>query len=356
MRTSDILLLGSGSLARAICYALAAICTEDISVTVLSRAAQRAEDLCYIANTRAALTGSPARFQACEVPDYTRACLAPAFARIAPALVLNCASLQSPWEAGSAPSAWTDLLARAGFGLTLPLQSFVPIEAATAVKEQATPPLFLNASFPDAVNPVLHALGLPVFCGIGNVALLAASLRQALNLGPAARVQVLGHHWHLYPPGPEVPEALAWLDGVPLTGVAAMLQRQRATPRAELNQVNGLTTAQLLIGIVTGQKMQVSVPGPRGLAGGYPVTIKGRSIATDLPEAWPLDRAKALNARWAREDGVAVFEDGSVLFSEKCRNAVCGHLPEMATPVSAALLVEVRARLLTLREQLRRQV
>jgi shikimate 5-dehydrogenase len=47
---TDIILLGSGSLAQAICNALATICTKATRVAVVSRTADAARALCYVAN------------------------------------------------------------------------------------------------------------------------------------------------------------------------------------------------------------------------------------------------------------------------------------------------------------------
>ncbi|MFF0250599.1 Tn3 family transposase [Streptosporangium sandarakinum] len=76
-----------------------------------------------------------------------------------------------------------------------------------------SPPLFLNACFPGAVNPLLKTLGLPVFCGVGNVALLAASLRESLRPARGGRLRVLGHHRHLHTPADRSGKAA--LDGAP---------------------------------------------------------------------------------------------------------------------------------------------
>ncbi|GGQ33207.1 hypothetical protein GCM10010140_74040 [Streptosporangium pseudovulgare] len=135
------------------------------------------------------------------------------------------------------------------------------------------------------MNPLLRKLGLPVFCGVGNVALLAASLRESLRSARGGRLQVLGHHWHPHTPGDASDEALVWLDGAPVREVGPLLRRQRAAARSESNAVTGHVTALLPADLVTGREVRTSLPGPLGLPGGYPVRIHGW-------RRWPLRRRR----------------------------------------------------------------
>lgn len=50
----------------------------------------------------------------------------------------------------------------------------------------------VNASYPDAVNPVLKALNLNVLCGVGNVGILAAVWEEHATAG--GPVSILAHH------------------------------------------------------------------------------------------------------------------------------------------------------------------
>lgn len=350
----SICILGSGSLARAICYALATVCTRDITVFIVSRTEGSAQELCYVANARAALNRSQIRFESRKIEAYSREQISPLLTESEVEVVLSCASLQSPWEKSTTPSAWTDLLALAGFGITMPLQAAVPLEVSRAVADQKNPPLFLNASFPDVVNPVLKALDLPIFCGTGNVALLAASLNHALR-NSGRILQVLGHHWHLYPPQADVPEALAWLDGTPVKGITELLSQQRATARFELNHVNGLATAHLLDAIVAKRELRTSLPGPFGLPGGYPVRVVGRSIELDLPPGLLHSRAMELNNQWAKADGVQFTDSGDIMFSEQTCAAMRTEMPDFNSTLNVKEIDHLGTLLIKLRERLRKK-
>ncbi|WP_410599592.1 hypothetical protein [Amycolatopsis sp. lyj-90] len=354
MTESNIVILGSGSLARSIAYSLAGQCTTRSVVTIVSRMPASAAELCYVADARAVSAGRPVRFVSRPLNSYRADFLASLLRHTRPGIVVNCASVQSPWERARSRSAWTDLMTRAGAGVTLPLQAAIPIEVASAVAAVESPPLFLNASLPDAVNPLLRALGLPVFCGVGNVALIAASLQEALRPEKGVCLRVVGHHRHLRRPESEEDEAVAWLDGTPVRWVTSLLERQRATARSELNFVNGEVTAKLLTGLLTGAEIRTSLPGPHGFPGGYPVRVRGRTLTLDLPPGLRLDQAVAMNKDWAEQDGVLVEESGSVVFGERGVREMRVVFPGFPSVVRAGEIPDLCTRLLRLRAWLRK--
>ncbi|WBB78056.1 potassium transporter TrkA [Micromonospora sp. WMMD882] len=363
-----VVVVGSGSLARAVCNSTAVVADRPVTVTVVGRDASRAAEVAYVAGARAALSGTPARFRSAAVafgddtaqgdrPDRSdrRAPggdLAALLADETPDAVLHCASVQSPWESVTAPSGWTRLLAGAGFGVTAPLHALLASRVAGAVRRSGVPARVLNACFPDAVNPILAALGLPVDAGVGNVALLTASLRAALRLGPDDRLRVLAHHVHLYPPdGPER-EALAWTDDGPVADVTGGLSGQRSCRRAELNAVTGHTAALLLRDWRPGAVVRTNLPGPNGLPGGYPVRVTDDGIALDLPPGWDRARAVDWNVRAGAREGVRVDGD-RVRFTGSAVEALRGYVPDLAEGFAVTELESVAARLLDLRDGLR---
>lgn len=345
-----LLLVGTGSLARAACAALAQLATAPTEVVVVGRAAGRAAEVCYLAGTRAALAGRPVTFRPVAADLDDTAALTELIRGTAPDGALLCASPQSPWERLTAPSAWTDLLAAGGFGLTLPLQADLARRLGRALAAGAPRAWFLNACFPDAVNPLLAALGTAPLCGIGNVGLLAASLRAAL--GPAEPLRVLAHHVHLHAPESDVDEARAWLGDAPVAGVGALLAAQRSAPRPELNAITGHTAALLVDDLLTGRPVRASVPGPLGLPGGYPVRVDNGTVTLDLPPGWTRDRAVAVNQRAAARDGVIVRPD-RVEFAPAARDALRTELPDLVDGFAPGDLDRRTEQLLALRERLR---
>jgi Family of unknown function (DUF6002) len=345
---ATVAVVGTGGLARAVCHSLAAVCGAAVHVIIIGRSHDKARQLCYVANTRAACSGH----RQVTFEPLTGGIEAAAGRAIDGVLV--CASSQSPWERSTAPSAWTALLERAGFGLTLPFQAELALHVGRTLARRHPRPWLINACLPDAVNPLLAALGVPVLCGIGNIALLAASVQAALELPDQGRLRMLAHHVHLHAPAGGTEEALVWCDQRPVADVGALLADQRATARAELNHVTGHTAALLLTGMLTGTEIEAHLPGPLGLPGGYPISLRGTDLRLRLPAGVSQRDAVAFNQRAAAADGVVV--DGDRVMFGPAASAELEHLAHRLTdgfPVTA--LSTATAELHELRARMRRQ-
>lgn len=321
-----VAIVGTGGLAGAVCYSLAAS-SRPVRVLVLGRNAQRLAEICYIANARA--LGGPATFRSARVSLDDDGALADVLGKLRPTGVLVAASLQSPWESRSTPSAWTALIRRVGFGITLPFQAAVALRVGRILAAVHPDAWLINGCFPDAVNPVLARLNVPVLCGIGNVNLLSASLHAAIRLSEGRSLKMLAHHLHLQAPPSGAEEAMAWVDDQPVTNVGEMLAAQRAAARPELNHVTGHLTAGLVGRLLTDERVETSLPGPLGLPGGYPVCLEphvsGIRIRLNLPPGLSIEHAVAFNQRAAERDGVLV-DSGRVIFTRVGRGDLPGWL------------------------------
>jgi hypothetical protein len=346
MTTRRLAVVGSGSFARSICHSIAASDTP-IRVSVLARNAAAVKEIVRGCRARAGAGETPATFHG-EVLDDPEEALA----RLRPDVLVCVASTQSPYERITDPSPWTHLVQRAGFGVTLPFQAAIVTRLSRAIAAASPATLLVNGCFPDAVNPLLAALGLPVHCGIGNVATLAACLQTALELPDQGELAVLGHHTQLSPPSPGVEDVRAWLGGVPVADTGALLATARALPRRELNAMSGYAAALLLIDLLAGKEIRTSLPGPLGLPGGYPVRLSGSSITLNLPPG--LDRAEAIawNTRAGLPDGVDVV-GGRVWYAPRTAAELGRFLPELAEGWPVSVLDDVGAALDALRQRLR---
>ncbi|MEU5948543.1 potassium transporter TrkA [Micromonospora sp. NPDC047465] len=361
-----VVVVGSGHLARSLCDSLASMHTpQRIRVTVLARdltaaagAARGAQVRATVAGTGVDFTAQPFTAEPSTDPGDGYAADAASMARLRPDVLVCAASTQSPYERVHAPSAWTDLVATAGFGVTLALQAELGSRLAAALAGGAPDAVLVNGCFPDAVNPLLAALNLPVLCGIGNVATLAACLDAALGRPGPRRLAVLGHHAHLAAPGPEntgddTAEVRAWLDGLPVPDVTGLLADYRALPRPELNALAGHAAAALVAGLATdATEIVASLPGPLGLPGGYPVRLNGGRAELRLPPEVSTAQAVAWNTTAGHRDGVEV-SDGHVRYPERARAALSAYQPELAEGWRVTELPEVFARFIALRDHLR---
>ncbi|MER5432305.1 hypothetical protein [Streptomyces sp. NPDC002588] len=326
--------------------------TGDLHVTIAGRRAQAAAELAHVAGVRAHSAQSTVTFDAAHAGQQPQD-LRQLVAEGAPDLVLVCASSHSPWERERTPSAWTDLVTATGFGLTLPLQADLAARAARAVVATGSDARLVNACFPDAVNPVLDALGLPVLCGVGNAGLVAASLAHALEVHDTGRLRVLAHHVHLARPRTPEDEARVWLDDTQVSDPARYLARMRATRREQLNLVTGQTAARLITALLHGIDLDTSVPGPWGLPGGYPVRVRDGRLELALPADLDQGAATAWNRRVGARDGVDVV-DGTVRFTERVRDLLrLAGAHELVDGFPVRELDTARARLAVLRTRLR---
>jgi hypothetical protein len=353
MSAASLVVVGSGALANATCDALATIASTPTDVVVIGRNGPKIESLCYIATTLAGLADRPVSFRPAPVDGYdSDDQLARVLRSAAPNGVFLCASRQSPWEAGTAPSAWTALLARAGFGLTLPLHADLAVRVGRTVAATCPDAWLVNACFPDAVNPLLAELDVPVLAGIGNVATLAASAQAALGLPDQSSLRMLAHHAHLHEPSTPEDEAQVWLDGTPVAAVTPLLAAQRATPRPELNRITGATAARFLHALLTGAELATHAPGPGARPGGYPVWLRDGRVELRLPDGVSETEAVARNQRFAVADGVQVI-DGEVRFAPTVAAALREPAPHLADGFRATELAGACRDLLALRDRLR---
>ncbi len=351
MTVRHVAVVGSGRLARSLVASLATTAPADrppAHVTLLARDRTVAQALAVAAQVRAAVTGVAVTFAAQECTDEVRT-----MAQLQPDLVVCCASAQSPYERLEHPSPWTDLVARAGFGLTLPFQASVVLRLARALAAVSPATKLVNGCFPDAVNPLLAALDLPVLCGIGNVATLAAGVQSALGQPDQRGLAVLGHHVQLATPAGAGEEALVWLDGARVAGVTALLAPVRALPRTELNGLAGHAAARLVADLLAGVEVLTNLPGPLGLPGGYPVRVgSDGNIELNLPAGLRREVAVDWNVRAGHRDGVEV-RDGRVTYPPLAAAELARHAPALAAGWPVTAVDAVTDQLSVLRQRLR---
>ncbi|WP_405587751.1 hypothetical protein [Streptomyces sp. NBC_01190] len=350
-----IAVLGTGAFAGALTASFGSLPVAPADLHVIGRNTAAAEAVAGIGAVRAAAAGTRHTFTAHTGALSEDEDPRPLLDRIRPDLLVVCASEQSPAEVRQRPSAWTALLRQAGFGVTLPLQASLALRVTSALTEVRPAAGVVNACFPDAVNALLHAAGLPVLCGLGNVHSLATALRTRLGMPHESRLHLLAHHAHLSAPPDPSQEALAWFDGRPLSELPAHLAALRTWPRTRINEIGAAAGATVLHALTDPDEAPYAthLPGPLGLPGGYPVTIAGRGIRLRLPPGTGAARAVAWNGGIARLDGVTVTMDGAAHFTPGTLAALRDHCPTAPASFRPGAVPELSGRLRALREHLR---
>ena len=267
-----------------------------------------------------------------------------------PDLVMQCASLLSPWEilAGDAPRIRAMRSAGVGIQLAAQLPILVSVMAAARAVNLAGP--VINLSWPDGTHPIMARLGLAPALGLGNATMIWARVRAALRR-------------HAFETGaaPSEPPLIRILgDSSTLWTVLSCARPERAehgcrvylgeggqrgeewayrgAPLESGAHLNALTCASSMPVVAAllpgGPAVRASCPGVMGLPGGYPIRVEGGKIAFDLPPNLALEDAVAFNQSLARDDGIARIEaDGTVIYTERACAIMASIDPVLAEPL-----------------------
>ena len=260
-----------------------------------------------------------------------------------PDVIVQCASLMSPWALSGRTDAVARALAAAGLGVMLPMQLPVVRAVMCAVRATGFTGPVANLSYPDVANVVLDRLGLAPAIGLGNVTMQLLRVRGALraHLGPDADlplVRVIGHHNQVYP----VMRAEPPDDPDDRVRVFLGEEGERADHLAYVghpyaagvvyNHVTAAACVRVVQALLPGAgTTRISAPAPFGLPGGYPVIIEDGTISLDLPPGQELDEVTAWQSSIGRHDGVdSIAADGTTTFTEQARDAVAAVAPWLA--------------------------
>lgn len=286
-----------------------------------------------------------------QVDGRDKRALAALIRGAAPDLVVQCASLISPWSIIGNPHPVAQKLSAAGIAVQLPAQLPILMNVMEVVADLGQPAPVANITMPDILHPVLAARGLAPLIGLGNVSMHHLRVRHRLvernDFTDTDLVRVLGHHCQVY----DVMKAAA-PNGADKVMVFLGERGERHDHLAYEGTVfpagviyNELTAASalpVLSALLPGAApLRFSAPAPLGLPGGYPVAIHDGSVGLDLPPDLGREDAIAWNALQGRRDGVERIEaDGSVVFTEAVRAIVADIDPLLAEPVEPSRLDE----------------
>jgi hypothetical protein len=349
---SDVVLFGTGSLARSVTYNVATtVASTPLRVLIVGRSRDDVEEVAAVAQGRAGATGQPHVFDTITANWADGSIAGDILHTHRPTVTFVTASEQSPWELADEANAWAQLVKRGGFGLTLPFNASLASQVFRAATGTQPRSFFINACYPDAVNSLLAALGpSDRLIGVGNAAIIESLSRAAS--GHHKAVRVVAHHRHLaeLTAGDDRDPPLVDADGERVS-LATVARALRAIPGRELNWVTGAAVSRLILALVEDRPFSGSVPGPLGEVGGYPVTLKHGAIAIDLPPGLSMADARDVNSRAAFREGVVV-RNGAAHFSAAARHALLEHGYSFADGFTASRLPEAIGELRILRGRL----
>ena len=195
---------------------------------------------------------------------------------------------------------------------------------------------WINASYPDVVNPVLAKTGFGPLCGLGNVQepipKIVHGLCAELNVRPSqVRVRLVAQHAFEYyvfseDAGGQPPPHLlhAEVNGEDRTALAEEILFRPFAFRYDqfFNRVTASAAVEALAALTSSKPSFVHMPGVLGLVGGYPVTVDGEVIRLDLHHDWTEADAHDVNLRSLRWEGIdTIEEDGTIVFTQEAQIA-----------------------------------
>ncbi|WP_280714321.1 hypothetical protein [Kitasatospora sp. MAP5-34] len=347
------------------CRALALTARCPLRVAVLGRSRSWVADLTAMANAVSGAAGTRVVFVPDTIDWDSDTDLREKLDTYRARLVFQTASLQSPWEflGVTEETRWKELVWEAGNAIILPMQVALVKRVAELVRSADQAPLLVNACFPDWVNPILRHLGLPISCGIGNVAMFASCLKAHY---PTERLQVVGHLYHFFKilgtNHSEVDGPRVWIDDREVPDVERTLKPvfhdlRSVNARGKLvNEIVGAVSAEVLLALLSDSVIATHVPGPNGLPGGYPVRIGAGRVELDLPDGCDEAAAVALNSQGAYDMGAGVIDaDGFSRFSSTAEGLLKPYTPRFAAGFHIDELDQACAELTALRATLERR-
>ena len=323
-----------------------------LRVAIIGRSLAKVSRLALIANARAAMFRTFVQFRSLEIAQFKALAFSRALRSLKPKIIFHAASLQSPWEAAEGQNGWTKLVSSAGFGITLPLQMALAAETSRGASDSNV--AIVNASYPDCVNVALHRLGLRTTCGIGNSAIVEAFCRSHPKT-TSGDARVVGHHGHLsgwLKRKRSAAQPRVWVTNREID--ALRLSPNFGNVEEELNHVTASTAVSVMPALLSGEKLQISVPGVGGLPGGYPYTLGGAKIVLRLPSGISQEEAIAHNKTGERADGLDLTSS-SVKFVGKAAESLASVGFAYSQGFDVADWQQVCDKLLALRTRLRKE-
>lgn len=346
--TKVVLIVGVGDLALRIAHGLGHLA--EVSKIVLAGLSQGAG--AHNASLVTVCTQTHTTFMHLDATDLKEVERVIKYVR--PDLIIQAATLFNPYLLSKRRDAVALALKDSGAALQLPRQLPIIVTLMTAVRGIAPATPVFNLSLPDLTHPILDRLGLAPTAGLGNVTMYWMRARVAYQArsgssdpGRLETIRVLGHHNNGYavfagePPVETERRCHVYVGDRGQRVDALAYDGPKLSHGSELNLPTAAAALCALRAFLYDGDVSISVPGPLGLPGGYPVRIGSGRIQLDLPEQCVLDDAIAFNEAASRRDGLAaILDDGTAIFTDKAQRRMANIAPVLAEPMNPGQALE----------------
>ncbi|MFQ6080937.1 MAG: hypothetical protein ACE5OW_04650 [Candidatus Bathyarchaeia archaeon] len=252
---------------------------------------------------------------------------------VEPSLIFNATTLASWWFPHLLPTEIGRKVLEAGLGPWIPCHLTLTYKLMQAVKKSGLDVPVANASYNDAVAPILSKVGLTPTVGGGNLDLLVPKIKKVVSEKlkvPMREVTVflLAHHAVITTVGKAPFRYKILIRDKNVTDKFTAEEIRRAIPPlyrieerwvgAPLQYDIAASFVKNMLAVYFDTNELSHAPGPRGLPGGFPVRINAKGVEVVLPEELTLDDAIKINEEAARFDGIEkIKDDGTTVLTDK---------------------------------------
>lgn len=355
----DIMVCGTGSFAARVVCDLAAVAPRPIIVAILGRNLSRLDWLRTAGNARAHLYGRPATFVARRIDLLETDTLARVLEAARPRVLVQAASSQPSAVISGRGDGWSRLVADGGLSATAVFQARLSLRVARVLRTGAPDCYFINSCFPDVVNSMIAAAGLPITCGVGNIGILANAFAGSLDPGARSSLRLLAHYqalgtWRRPPEERSGPAPRVWLESGEIDDVFQRFATVQLTLEPAI-EISGASGVPLMLAMAERSEWRGHVPGPNGLPGGYPVVFRDNALTLDLPPGLSEAEAIGWNASFEQRSGMVVQSNGRVRYTGKLYEKIRAESLLLAEGFELDDLEVVYDAMVALRARLQRQ-
>ena len=351
---SRLLLIAAGQLTGAVLEAVARSGAFD-EIVLASRSLERARAKANNARVGTAIEGQFPRIDVIGF-DLNDDDASARLAEIAPDVGFIAPSLMPWWALENLPEP------AKGRAATVPFGGFVAFHLAPLLKLRdawvaaGLECPWVNGSYPDVVNAVLHATGEGPACGVGNIVEAIPKVRftaaEALGTSPAdVEVKLVAQHALEYffcsvsRPAKTPPFLLKVTVGD--RDVTSLVRDRVFEPfpipyELDFNLFTASAANVLLPAFLGDGWVDTHVPGPDGLVGGYPVRVSRHGLQLCLPPEWSREQAAAINRDSLAWEGIAeIGNDGKIHFTDLASvalGALLGRATSVLVPADAPVM------------------
>ncbi len=268
-----------------------------------------------------------------------------------PDIIVQAASLLSPWRIIGKRHPLAEVLHKVGVGVQLPCHISILKCLMRTLHDMGSETPVVNVSFPDLNHFLLGKMGLPTpKAGLGNTGII--HLRTSVNLWNRLRksekhvndlpvIRVLAQHSQVYDvmlsqqPVEERRVRVYIGEEGKRDDDIAYIGKSVESVDSSFNIITAASCIPVIEALVDPSiRAQVSVAGPQGLLGGYPVLIDEGEISLDLPQNLTLCAALEYNRSIIKMDGIEEVDSaGTVYYTEKARELMKNLNPGLVEPL-----------------------